>query len=113
MYIPLNIWSKIDSFLPCNIYSKSVLFSVNKELNTLPRCKIINYKSLICCKKHSSLEMVRAIDILNYHKGKSPSTMHFDSQKILDIVKPYLTDFGVVNHYCCGGKGVVFRNSLI
>ena len=94
----------IVSFIPCSLNNK---FSLScKFINNYYECILNKHSSLNGCKAHKSniFNIVKKIN--NYNKNSK--TIHFDTEEMLCIAKPYLYKLDQVSHFCCNNTGVMF-----
>ena len=116
MELSSDIINYIDTFY-CLKDKKYNLRNLSKEYykfySKLEKCKIYKYKKLCSCELHrKSIDKLDAIkQLINSSKCNNISTIHFRSVKSLKYAKKYLYNFGIISHYCCGGKGVMFIKS--
>lgn len=112
-----NVQLYIYRFLSCkeNIKMKSI----NRNNNIIIRCKSHSYKDLYGCLTHVyDCNVSYVIYILNneekkYKLCKFTDVIHFGSCMQMRIASKYLNNFGNISHYCCGGKGVMFKDNSI
>ena len=111
-----DILKNIKSYLGCYLSNKG-FYQVNKRHNSLYNCKIIAYKSIQACVKHtrkkylfnSIYQLKDAYQELNRYKYVH--SIHFESLKAFNISRKYFNDFGEIDHYCCQGRGVMYDNT--
>lgn len=122
--IPLFLVYEIYKYLSCqekeifNIFLK--LSGKNIDIMNIDKCKIIIYENdhkLNCCEIHGNEYVIDAISSLNkatkqFCNNNILSTIHFKSHNSLQIAEPYLSSFGIISHYCCSGKGVMYKDEM-
>ena len=85
---------------------------MSKEFNKYIKCKIVRYKDLITCKCHNNKDLYDCINILKENQNNSKiSTIHFENLNSMNYAKKYLSDFGEISHFCCNGKGVMYKTN--
>ena len=105
LFDDINIFKEILSY----IKDYHSFYLLNKYYNSLlPKHKIINYKDLYSCSMYKNTNKYIAIRILK--KNYFSNSIHFENKKQLNIAKKYLYREGLMNHYCCKGRGVLFIN---
>ncbi len=124
--IPDECESMIRDFLgTCQHNSK--LYLVNKKYHSMfTICKPNSYDNILGCQLHTpdhygaiiTLTEVRSKYIRGKGKGKSkgkykykPISIHFQSRKQREIGEIYALEFGEKSHYCCRGKGIMFKEN--
>ena len=108
--IPFDLILYIESFI-CILDKKYNPKFLSKELNQYIKCKVIKYKDLISCKCHNNKDLFDCINILKENQNNSKiSTIHFENLNSMNYAKKYLSYFGEISHFCCSGKGVMYKN---
>lgn len=112
-YICLDNIKLIKNFVGCCL--KTGFYLVNKEFYNLKNCKIINYKSISACLNHTKKKyLFESVNTLITTKkqleiNNNIDSIHFFSKKAFNLSEQYFNDFGIIDHYCCYNKGVVFK----
>jgi len=101
------------------------------------KCKFIQYEDLICCINHNkNIQKENVIKIMNQTDKKNNMnhpicTIHFmddrvnalsecsyfaegkseRSENACKMAKKYFSKYGEIDHFCCGGRGVCFKNN--
>ena len=112
-----NVMKYIYTYLDCkeSIGIKCVCTINNKLIS----CKPHNFNDLYGCETHfEECNKSYVIYILKHEAErqemcKVASTIHFGSKTQMNIANKYLSYFGTISHYCCGGKGVMFKDESI
>ena len=122
--IPDECESMIIDFLGgCQHNSK--LYLVNKKYHScFHQCKLNNYGSILGCQLHTpdhygaiiTLTEEKSKHLRNKNKGKRKRkykaiSIHFQSRKQREIGEKYALEFGEKSHYCCRGKGIMFKEN--
>jgi hypothetical protein len=107
MFVPFDIVVLIDSFL-CLKSTKYNLKFLSKKFSSVTNCKVLQYKDLTACKYHDDENLYECISILKKNIKKTCRSIHFKNLESMNHAKKHLTDFGKINHFCCGGIGVVY-----
>lgn len=106
-YLDEYVSRYILSFLDCD----SEIYKVNKFFRNEYKCRKIKMPIIgnYLCKIHGDKDYFYCENVLNKYLYKNDiETIHFDTNKQMEIVKPYLKMLGRVSHFCCNGKGVMF-----
>ena len=105
------LFDNVDIFNKVLSYIKDYhsFYLLNKHYKSLlPRHKVIKYKDLYSCSMYKNTNKYKAICILK--KNYFSNSIHFENKQQLNISKKYLYRKGLMNHYCCNGRGVLFIN---
>ena len=106
-YLDEYVTRYILSFIDCD----SEIYKVNKFFRKEYKCRKIKMPIIgnCLCKIHGDKDYFYCENVLNKYLYKNNiETIHFDTNKQMEIVKPYLKMLGRVSHFCCNGKGVMF-----
>lgn len=77
------------------------------------QCKIIEYKEKQLCKIHDNKDLYHCFEILSQITDKNPYSIHFETKESCLLARNFISDYGSFSHYCCNGKGIIFRKNLI
>lgn len=77
------------------------------------QCKIIEYKGKQLCKIHDNKDLYHCFEVLSKIKDKQPYSIHFETKESCLLARPFVSEYGVFSHYCCSGKGIMFKKNLI
>jgi len=109
--LPQELLIYINSFICKRRYNleKDILEALHiNPLNT-KQCEIIEYKEKQVCKIHDNKELYHCFEVLSQIKEKSPSSIHFNTRESCRLARPFISEYGVFSHYCCSGKGIMFK----
>ncbi len=114
--LPTEILIYINTFICKRQFNieKDIIESLDIKHNYLSitqPCNIINYKGIQVCDKHDNIHLFNCFKVLNRITNKNISSIHFDTKECCFIAKSYISDFGNFSHFCCNGKGIMFRNN--
>ena len=106
----------IEIFSYSDCYMKQIISCTSKFMYSTYKCRIIEYvnleltnRKLKCCKIHGNKSEINAIITLKKEdKKQNHSSIHFVSEEALNIAKPFLKKYGIISHYCCSNKGVMY-----
>ena len=112
--ICIELLLEIFSYLDC--YTKQIISCTSKFMYSKYKCRIIEYinleltnRKLKCCQIHGNKNEINAIITLKKEdKKKNHISIHFVSEEALNIAKPFLKKYGIISHYCCSNKGVMY-----
>ena len=76
-------------------------------------CNIIEYKGKRLCDQHDNKDLYHCFEVLSTITEKKPSTIHFKTKESCILAQPYISNFGIFSHYCCDGKGIMFKTTTI
>jgi hypothetical protein len=71
-------------------------------------CNIIEYKGRRVCLQHDNKDLYHCFEVLSKITEKK-NIIHFETAEICSHIKPYISNFGIFSHYCCDGKGIMFK----
>jgi hypothetical protein len=77
------------------------------------QCKIIEYKGKQLCKIHDNKELYHCFEVLSKITDKNLYSIHFETKESCLLARPFISEYGVFSHYCCSGKGIMFKKNLI
>ena len=109
-YLLKNIYS----FMSCK--QKLLMKGVCRNNNKIIRCKTHNFKDLYGCETHfedcniSYVIYTLKLEEERQQKCKLASTIHFGSNTQMSIANKYLSYFGIISHFCCGVRCVMFKD---
>jgi hypothetical protein len=115
-----DVFIDIIKFLDCKFNNKTSFYITNRTFYSLyikyQKCKLNVYKNLKCCSYHINtkrqMDINSVINILTHENNKKieshTRTIHFYNKEQIDIAKCYLSEYGIITHYCCNGLGVSY-----
>jgi len=84
------------------------VFNIN-PLN-VGQCEIIKYKEKQLCKIHDNKDLYHCFEVLSKITDKNLYSIHFETKESCLLARPFISEYGVFSHYCCTGKGIMFKN---
>ena len=113
--LPNELIIYINTFICKNRFNleKDIVDVFNIHPLNVGQCEIIKYKEKQLCKIHDNKDLYHCFEVLSKITDKNPYSIHFETKESCLLARPFISDYGVFSHYCCSGKGIMFKKNLI